>query len=74
MPTVQDCVTKAACWNSPTWECVSSDEREWRISCWQVDSPCGTFWAKRTHCTADQVEVYDVDVEKASNMMQHGGA
>jgi hypothetical protein len=25
---------------------------KWRASCWQIDSPRGTFWAKRSNCRA----------------------
>lgn len=69
---MQDCVKKAACWNSPTWQSVSSDEFMWSISCWQIDSPCGTFWARRKHCQASDVEVHDVDIVQATAMMTEG--
>jgi hypothetical protein len=62
-------VKRANVWTSPTWKSVSSDEMAWRVSCWQIDSPSGTFWARRNHCTASEVDVYDVNLPAASSVM-----
>lgn len=61
---VQDLVKRSRCWNSPTWQCSSSDDMQWRISCWQVDAESGIFCAVRSHTDKYQLPVFDVDVDR----------
>eukprot|EP00892_Ulva_mutabilis_P007576 jgi/Ulvmu1/5190/UM021_0207.1 len=56
----KDLIAEADCWNAPTWRCSSTDEMGWRISCWNIDSPSGTFWAMRAHPDTKPT-VYDID-------------